>query len=151
MRHPDRLGGFRGVVPRSQHGAAARRDSKLLRVRKLTLWVTGGAAAASLGLGSVFAHALPGHSHSTASSAGAQATTTAPARAAAGQRQGAAGRAGALSGQAPARHRGTGHGLLGHGPARQQHGRKTGLTPPEQQPRPATPAPAPPPVSSGGS
>jgi hypothetical protein len=43
------------------HRAAARRDDRLAMIRKLSLWITGGAAAASLGLGMAFAHALPGH------------------------------------------------------------------------------------------
>jgi hypothetical protein len=54
-------------MPHPVHGAAARRDRKLLRIRRLTLCITGGAAAASLGLGTAFAHALPGHSYTTGS------------------------------------------------------------------------------------
>jgi hypothetical protein len=57
----------------SPHAAARRRDQRLARIRRLTLWVTGGAAGASLGLGVAFAHALPGHAVS------APATTPAPA------------------------------------------------------------------------
>ena len=41
--------------------AARRRDQRLAQARRLTLCVAGGAAAASLGLGTAFAHALPGH------------------------------------------------------------------------------------------
>src|SRR5580693_9520864 len=56
-------------MPHLTHTAAAHRDSKLLRIRKLSLWITGGAAAVSLGLGTAFAHALPGHTHSTGATA----------------------------------------------------------------------------------
>jgi hypothetical protein len=56
------------------HVASARRDDRLARIRKLTLWIGGGAAAASLGLGTAFAHALPGHAASSqAGSSGASA------------------------------------------------------------------------------
>ena len=56
------------------HVASARRDGRLARIRKLTLWISGGAAAASLGLGTAFAHALPGHAASSqAGSSGASA------------------------------------------------------------------------------
>jgi hypothetical protein len=60
----------------TMHSAAARRDDRLARVRKLSLWITGGAAAASLGLGTAFAHAMPGHAAtgSPASSAASQAS-----------------------------------------------------------------------------
>ena len=56
--------------------AARRRDDRLARARRLTLWVAGGAAAASLGLGTAFAQALPGH---RAAAAGAQPGGTRPA------------------------------------------------------------------------
>jgi hypothetical protein len=132
MRHPD-------------HGAAARRDSKLHRIRKLTLWITGGAAAASLGLGTAFAHALPGHSHTTASGA--------PGRVAAGQHQSSVGTVSpggrGATGSGATRHGGSSYrqnGRAGH--VQSQHGR---LTPPRQQPQQAAPAPAQAPVSSGGS
>ncbi|MGB6456601.1 MAG: hypothetical protein WBH47_19210 [Streptosporangiaceae bacterium] len=49
------------------HVAARRRDERLALIRKITLWTTGVAAAASLGLGAAFAHAIPGHAASTAS------------------------------------------------------------------------------------
>jgi hypothetical protein len=48
------------------HRAAARRDDRLATIRKLSLWITGGAAAASLGLGTAFAHAMPGHAATSA-------------------------------------------------------------------------------------
>jgi hypothetical protein len=47
--------------------AARRRDDRLTSIRKLTLWITGGAAVASLGLGTAFAQSLPGHSGGAAS------------------------------------------------------------------------------------
>jgi len=47
------------------HSASRRRDERLVMVRKLTLWITGGAAAASLGLGTAFATANPGHAAGT--------------------------------------------------------------------------------------
>jgi hypothetical protein len=51
------------------HHASARRDEGLARIRKISLWITGGAAFASLGLGTAFAHALPGHASAVPSSA----------------------------------------------------------------------------------
>jgi hypothetical protein len=44
-----------------QHHASRRRDEGLARIRKISLWITGGAAFASLGLGTAFAQELPGH------------------------------------------------------------------------------------------
>ena len=64
-------------MPHLTHGAAVRRDRQLLRIRKLSLWLAGGAAAVSLGLGTAFAHALPGHSHPAAPPAGTQTGTRA--------------------------------------------------------------------------
>lgn len=58
------------------HIASRRRDERLAMVRKLTLWITGGAAAASLGIGTAFASAVPGHV------TGTTGTTTTPAPAA---------------------------------------------------------------------
>lgn len=125
-------------MPHLGHGATARRDSRLLRIRKLSLWITGGAAAASLGLGAAFAHALPGHSHTTAAPAGAG-----------GSRSGGTGAPGG------SRHPGTGQpGTGGRETTAHRlhvgHRRQAGLTPPRQQPAPA-PAQAQPVVSSGGS
>ena len=53
-------------MPLPADHAARRRDDRLAFVRRLTLWVGGGAAAASLALGTAFAHALPGHRASAA-------------------------------------------------------------------------------------
>src|SRR5215469_8844799 len=57
------------------HFASSRRDDRLARIRKLTLWVGGAAAAASLGLGTAFAHALPGHAATTPTSSPRKATS----------------------------------------------------------------------------
>jgi hypothetical protein len=111
------------------HFASARRDDRLARVRKLTLWIGGGAAAASLGLGTAFAHALPGHT------AGSQTTGSTRGVAAAGS----SGAGSAGTGSAGAGKHGRRHGHHLHALAR-----------PQQQPTQA-PAPAPPVVSSGGS
>jgi hypothetical protein len=48
-------------MPQPTDHAAYRRDQRLARTRRVSLWVAGGAAAASLGLGTAFAHDLPGH------------------------------------------------------------------------------------------
>jgi hypothetical protein len=110
------------------HVASARRDDRLARIRKLTLWISGGAAAASLGLGTAFAHALPGHSASSqTTSSGAAAGTGSP------------GGAGSPSGS-PA-----GGSASGAKHARHHHHK---LAKPQQQP---VQTPAPPVVSSGGS
>jgi hypothetical protein len=63
------------------HIASRRRDERLALIRKLTLWITGGAAATSLGLGAAFAHAVPGRAASTAGTSGSgSATSSAPAQ-----------------------------------------------------------------------
>ncbi len=115
-------------MPHLTHKAAARRDRQLLRIRKLSLWLAGGAAAVSLGLGTAFAHALPGHSH-PAAPAGAQTGTRA-------------------SGAAPPQRAPGRRSRLGSG----QH-RPHPLAPPSRRPAPArAPAPAQTqPVVSGGS
>jgi hypothetical protein len=56
------------------HIASRRRDDRLAMVRKLTLWITGGAAAASLGLGTAFATAVPGHAGTTGTSGASSST-----------------------------------------------------------------------------
>jgi len=110
------------------HSASLRRDQRLAQVRNLTLWIGGGAAAASLALGTVFAHSIPGHAASTSTpgSGGASGGQTATGGT-------------AHSGQtAPA------------SGARGRHHHR--LAPPASAPasKPA-PAPAPPVVTSGGS
>jgi hypothetical protein len=118
-------------MPHLTHGAAVRRDRQLVRIRKLSLWLAGGAAAVSLGLGTAFAHALPGHSHPAAPSAGSQT----------GTRAGGAAPPQRASGRRPR-------------PGSGQH-RPHRLAPPSHRPGPArSPAPAPAPtqpVVSGGS
>lgn len=119
-------------MPHKTHGAAARRDIKLLRVRKLSLWITGGAAAVSLGLGTAFAHALPGHSHPTtppAGSTGTQHGSSAPRHPGTSQRP------------ATGHHRSTGT----------VHSHQHRLMPPQQQPAPAPAPTQTQPVVSGGS
>ena len=49
------------------HVASRRRDDRLALIRTITLWTTGAAAVASLGLGAAFAHAIPGHAASAPS------------------------------------------------------------------------------------
>jgi len=110
------------------HIASRRRDERLAMVRKLTLWITGGAAAASLGLGTAFASAVPGH----ASPATGPTTTSTPAGSTAPSTSGS-------GGSSPAAQR----------PASTQHSQpQTQLSQPAQQPTHTT---APPVVSSGGS
>jgi hypothetical protein len=122
-------------MPHPAHSAAARRDGKLLRIRRLTLWITGGAAAASLALGTAFAHALPGHTYRTGS-AGSTSST---------------GQAGPPRGSAvppAARHHAAGSRASHHASAHSRHDK---LAPPARAPKPpstATPAPV---TSSGGS
>jgi hypothetical protein len=78
------------------HIASRRRDERLAMVRKLTLWITGGAAVASLGLGTAFASATAGPAAGTtgttststpASSAKPAAGSTRPAAKPAGGQQ----------------------------------------------------------------
>jgi hypothetical protein len=104
------------------HIASRRRDERLAMVRKLTLWITGGAAAASLGLGTAFASSVPGH---------ATGTTSTPSSSTA-QHSGAAS-------TSPAAQK----------PAGTQHSSQSSqLSQPQQQPSQTT---APPVVTSGGS
>ena len=114
------------------HSASRRRDERLARVRKLSLWITGGAAAASLGLGTAFAHALPGHSASSQAGTSAGGLSAAGGAPAGGSSNGATA-SGARSGST---RRSSGH----------HHRHK--LAQPTQQP---VNTPAPPVVSSGGS
>jgi hypothetical protein len=104
--------------------AIRRRDSRLARIRRLTLWITGGAAAASLGMGTAFAHAQPGHTGS-ATGANLSAHSAPPA----------------ASGSPAAAHHARKHKAARH--------HQDGLAAPTQPPAPA-PAPAPT-VTSGGS
>jgi hypothetical protein len=67
-------------MPLPADHAARRRDDRLALARRLTLWVASGAAAASLALGTAFAHALPGHRASTTAAQPAGAPQGAPSR-----------------------------------------------------------------------
>jgi hypothetical protein len=46
---------------RPLESAITRRDDHLARTRRLSLWIAGGAAAASVSLATAFGFALPGH------------------------------------------------------------------------------------------
>jgi hypothetical protein len=116
------------------HNAAARRDQRLAQIRKLSMWITGSAAAASLGFGTAFAHALPGHNSGTAPRhaahhAAAGSGPTGGARTTGGSSRSASG--------------------AGH-KSRQSRSGGQKLAAPAQQPAPAHSS-APPVVSSGGS
>jgi hypothetical protein len=106
------------------HSASRRRDERLAMVRKLTLWITGGAAAASLGLGTAFASAVPGHAGTTGTSA-TPSSSTAPQQSGATTTSPAAKPAGSQRSRQPSQ-----------------------LSQPQQQPAQTT---APPVVTSGGS
>ncbi|MGH3399202.1 MAG: hypothetical protein ACRDPO_31405, partial [Streptosporangiaceae bacterium] len=49
--------------PGPTHTALAERNRRLSQTRTISLGIAGGAALATLGLGTAFAHAIPGHSH----------------------------------------------------------------------------------------
>lgn len=58
--------------------AIARRDEQLVRTRRLTVWIAGGATAASVVLAAALGFALPGHAASSGSQpshAGARRST----------------------------------------------------------------------------
>jgi hypothetical protein len=101
--------------------AITRRDEHLARTRRLSIWIAGGASAASFGLAAALGFALPGHSVSSG-------TTT---------------HASTGAGRSSAQGTGTGSGQRS-GSAR--HHRR--LAPPTQAPGNTG---APPAVSSGGS
>jgi hypothetical protein len=113
------------------HHASMRRDQGLARIRKISLWITGGAAVTSVGLGTAFAHALPGHTSTATSS------TT---------------RGGAIAGSSPRTAGGTARsGASSAGSAGTRHNQHA-LAKPAQPPQQPASNPAPPPVvSSGGS
>lgn len=108
-----------------QNSAVTRRDEQLTRTRRLTLWVAGGATAASFSLAAALGFALPGHTSTAAAQPAGQPGT-----------QSGAGRS--SQGSAGTR-TGSGHpGATGH----------RRLAPPH---RPPAKTSAPPVVSSGGS
>jgi hypothetical protein len=132
--------------------ASRRRDARLGRIRKLSLWITGGAAAASLGMGTAFAHAIPGHTTTTGGSVPASGTNGRAASTGGTATNGSA-TGGSTAGNTGAA---TQHGSAGNtDSARKTHHRHK-LAPPASAPAaaPSTPAPAAPAapvVSSGGS
>ena len=116
-------------MPVPARTAASHRQRLLGRVRAVSLGIAGGAAVATLGIGTAFAHAIPGHS----APASTPSAPAAPAPAA------PAGTAPAQPGSSsPAARSGT-------APARRRH---AGLAAPARPPAPATAAPQ---TASGGS
>lgn len=113
------------------HYASMRRDDRLARIRKLSLWITGGAAAASLGLGTAFAYELPGHTSTATSGAASGGATVRGSQRAGGSA-----------------HRGS--RTSGPGKAGSRH-HQHALAKPAQAPQQPAGTPAPPVVSSGGS
>jgi hypothetical protein len=122
--------------------ASRRRDERLVRIRKLSLWITGGAAAASLGMGTAFAHAIPGHTMTTGASTPATGTT--PATSSSAASGSTAGTSGTTS------HQGSSHSARGHHRHRLAPPASAPATP-KAAPKPAPAAPPAPVVSSGGS
>jgi hypothetical protein len=114
-------------MPGPADQAARRRDRALARTRRLSVWLAGGAATASLGLGTAFAHALPGHRAPATSAERGTGPRTPPTSAAPASRPGPQPASGTPGAPSPA---------------------VTHLAPPSQAPA-ATPAPAQ--TASGGS
>lgn len=56
--------------------AITRRDEHLARTRKLSVWIAGGATAASFGLAAALGFALPGHTATTSTAQSPGQTTT---------------------------------------------------------------------------
>jgi hypothetical protein len=127
--------------PRPHHAALAERTRRLGQTRTITLGIAGGAALASLGLGTAFAHALPGHSyHASYHPAAAQGQPG-------GGQSGQSGPAPSASSSSPAHRAGPGR--------RPRHGHRSrhhhAIAPPTHAPAPApSSSSAPPPVTSGG-
>jgi hypothetical protein len=118
----------------AHESAVTRRDEHLARTRKLSLWIAGGATAASLGLAAALGAALPGHTVSTASPSGPAATS------------GSSGSASGDKGAAP--NTGTGNaGASGNTGSQHTH-HHAAIAPPKHAPAHTH---APPVVSSGGS
>jgi len=114
-----------------QESAVIRRDDQLARTRRLSIWIAGGAAAASVGLAAALGSALPGHTVTSAGKSAASTTTGAPSGSGAGTSPG--------SGQGTSTNAGSGRA------PRTRHHR---ISAPRHAPAPAS---APPVVSSGGS
>jgi hypothetical protein len=129
--------------------ASRRRDERLGRIRKLSLWITGGAAAASLGMGTAFAHAIPGHATTTGGSAPATGTSGRAASTGGTATGGStAGNTGAAAQQGSAGKTGNARKTVTH----HRHKLAAPASAPAAAPStPAPAAPAAPVVSSGGS
>jgi hypothetical protein len=110
--------------------AITRRDEHLARTRRLSLWIAGGATAASLGLAAALGVSLPGHTVSTASQSG--------------QTRGSSDRPSGNTGSAP----NTGSGNTGANTGSQHPHHHAAIAPPKHAPAHTK---APPVVSSGGS
>jgi hypothetical protein len=118
--------------------AIARRDDLLARTRRVSLFVAGGATAASIGLATVLGLSIPGKAATTT---GTQAPAPTPNLAPAGSHQGRAGHHGTS-----AKH---GTGTKHRTGAKHRTGTKHAhLAPPTQPPSSSS---APPVTSSGGS
>ena len=81
--------------------AIARRDEQLVRTRRLTVWIAGGATAASLALAAALGFALPGH----AAGSGSQASPAGRSTGAGGTSSGRHGPAGQHRKLNPPRHK----------------------------------------------
>jgi hypothetical protein len=112
--------------------AVARRNEHLARTRKLSLWIAGGATAASLGLAAALGVSLPGHTATTASQSGSTATS------------GSSGSASGNKGAGPD----TGTSNTGANTGSHHAHHHAAIAPPKQAPAHTK---APPVVSSGGS
>jgi hypothetical protein len=129
--------------------ASRRRDERLVRIRKLSLWITGGAAAASLGMGTAFAHAIPGHTMTAGATTPASGTSS-PALATSSSA--ASGSTGGTTGTTT--ELGSSRSAGGHHRHRLAPPASAPATPKATHTAAPTPAPAAPPapvVSSGGS
>lgn len=62
----------------SNHAALAERNRLLSQTKIITLGIAGGAAIASLGLGTAFAHDIPGHSRTPAVPARSPSSPSSP-------------------------------------------------------------------------
>jgi len=80
--------------------AIARRDEYLATTRRLSIWIAGGAAAASLGLAGALGFALPGHT-TTSTAQPASRSGTGSGRSTAGQPTGQRTRPGSAHRLAP--------------------------------------------------
>jgi len=124
--------------------ASRRRDERLGRIRKLSLWITGGAAAASLGMGTAFAHAIPGHTATGGSTPATGTSGPAPASSSSAASGSTGGSSGTTTRQGSSRSAGGHHRHRLAPPA-------SAPATPKAAPKPAPAAPPAPVVTSGGS